>query len=146
MSQSHALIIDDNINNVAVLVHMLSQHGVTSSQVITLDQLPPVLAQLRQIDVVFLDLEMPERSGYEVLQELQAEDRFANVPIVAYTVHANEIQTALQVVLSQLSAQAARFRSLWRATGPHLEGRTSVGTGVNLSDGQTSSIMSSRFL
>lgn len=97
MSQSHALIIDDNINNVAVLVHMLSQHGVTSSQVITLDQLPPVLAQLRQIDVVFLDLEMPERSGYEVLQELQAEDRFANVPIVAYTVHANEIQTALQV-------------------------------------------------
>jgi CheY-like chemotaxis protein len=97
MSQGHALIIDDNVNNVAVLVHLLAHQGVTSTQVITLDQLPPALAQTAHINVVFLDLEMPDRSGYEVLQELQAEDRFAKVPIVAYTVHANEIHTALHV-------------------------------------------------
>jgi CheY-like chemotaxis protein len=97
MSQGHALIIDDNQNNVAVLVHLLRQHRVTSTQVITLDQLPRALDTLTQIDVVFLDLEMPERSGYDVLQELQAEDRFVRVPIVAYTVHASEIHTALQV-------------------------------------------------
>lgn len=97
MSQNHALIIDDNVNNVAVLAHLLTQQHVTSTQVITLDQLPPALEENTKIDVVFLDLEMPERSGYEVLQELKAEDRFAHVPIVAYTVHANEIHTAMQV-------------------------------------------------
>jgi CheY-like chemotaxis protein len=64
---------------------------------ITLDQLPRAMAQPAQVDVIFLDLEMPERSGYEVLQEIQADDRFVRVPVVAYTVHANEILTALQV-------------------------------------------------
>ena len=97
MSKGHALIIDDNQNNVAVLVHLLSQHGISSTQVITLDYLPSALAQPRAVDVIFLDLEMPDRSGYDVLQELKADDRFMHVPIVAYTVHAHEILTAMQV-------------------------------------------------
>lgn len=97
MSRGHALIIDDNQNNVAVLVHLLTQHAVTSTPVLLLDQLPAALARETHINVVFLDLELPERSGYEVLQDLQADARFTGVPIVAYTVHANEIHTALQV-------------------------------------------------
>src|SRR5688572_27787629 len=97
MRKGHALIIDDNLNNVAVLAHLLAQHNVTSTQVIALDQLPSAMAQPAPVDVIFLDLEMPERSGYEVLQEIQADDRFTRVPVVAYTVHANEILTALQV-------------------------------------------------
>lgn len=94
---SHALVIDDNVKNVAVLVHLLNQHSVSTTQVVYLNQLPPALEQLQQVDVVFLDLEMPERSGYEVLQDLKADDRFANTPIVAYTIHSSEIHTAMEL-------------------------------------------------
>jgi CheY-like chemotaxis protein len=94
---SHALVIDDNAKNVAVLVHLLNQHSVSTTQVIFLNQLPPTLEHIEQVDVVFLDLEMPERSGYEVLKDLKADNRFADIPIVAYTIHSSEIHTAMEL-------------------------------------------------
>jgi CheY-like chemotaxis protein len=94
---SHALVIDDNVKNVAVLVHLLNQHSVSTTQVIFAHQLPPALERLEQVDVVFLDLEMPDRNGYEVLKDLKADDRFSQVPIVAYTIHSSEIHTAMEV-------------------------------------------------
>jgi len=39
-------------------------------------------------DLVLLDLHMPIRNGYEVLEELRKEARFVSVPIVAVTASA----------------------------------------------------------
>jgi two-component system, cell cycle response regulator DivK len=39
-------------------------------------------------DLILLDLQMPIRSGYDVLKELRAEPRFAAIPIVAVTASA----------------------------------------------------------
>jgi two-component system, cell cycle response regulator DivK len=39
-------------------------------------------------DLVLLDLQMPVRNGYEVLEELRQEPRFVAVPIVAVTASA----------------------------------------------------------
>lgn len=96
MSKAHALIIDDNVKNVSVLAHLLSDESVTHTQVTNTNQIDGAVASLSQVDVVFLDLEMPGLNGYEVLAKLKGELGFEQVPVVAYTVHVSEINNAHQ--------------------------------------------------
>jgi two-component system, cell cycle response regulator DivK len=94
MSDKHALIIDDNSKNVSVLARMLAAEQVKTTQLTHPKQLDSILAALGQVNVVFLDLEMPDMDGYQVLQQLKADPQFQGVPIVAYTVHLSEITVA----------------------------------------------------
>lgn len=88
---TQALIIDDNVDNVGILEEMLTMEGVGFT---SLDDPAKFDAKVKNqpgYDVVFLDLEMPNVDGYEMLKKLKSDTRFANVPIVAYTVHISEI-------------------------------------------------------
>jgi CheY-like chemotaxis protein len=96
MNQTSALIIDDDAKNVAVLAGLLSQQDVDAIKVSHPNQLDSILQNVDSIDIVFLDLEMPGMNGYEVLQVLKSDARFQRVPIVAYTVHTSEINTAYE--------------------------------------------------
>jgi CheY-like chemotaxis protein len=94
MTTAHALIIDDNRGNVDVLMDLLKTQGVTCTSLSSPRQLEQTLQQLETLDVIFLDLEMPNYNGFEVLAWLQADQRFGAVPVVAYTVHTSEINEA----------------------------------------------------
>lgn len=96
MPAPHALIIDDNVGNVAVLETLLAKQGLTHTRVINPAQLPVVLRSLPPTHVVFLDLEMPGQNGYEILNLLRSDERFRYTPIVAFTVHLSEVHTAHQ--------------------------------------------------
>jgi two-component system cell cycle response regulator DivK len=90
----HALIVDDNSVNVQVLETLLAKQGVTSTRVLDPVKLAATVADLGHLDVVFLDLEMPHLTGYEVMARLKADTRFDGIPVVAYTVHMSQIQEA----------------------------------------------------
>jgi two-component system cell cycle response regulator DivK len=94
MAQTHALIIDDNAKNRQVLVRLLQNEGVTSTEVTDPQTLNAVLQGIANLDVVFLDLEMPRLDGFAVFEIIRADRRFAKVPIIAYTVHISEIAQA----------------------------------------------------
>ncbi|MHB8625443.1 MAG: response regulator [Aggregatilineales bacterium] len=94
MAAPHALIIDDDPNNVEVLSMMLSREGITSTTLHSPRGLAEILRVLAHFDLVFVDLEFPDGDGYTVLSELKADQRFMNVPIVAYTVHISSIDKA----------------------------------------------------
>jgi two-component system, cell cycle response regulator DivK len=94
MDNVHALIIDDNAGNSGVLAQLLTNEGVSYTAVLNPRQLPNVLERLNRVDVVFLDLEMPGMNGYTVLNQFKADARFANTPVIAYTVHTTEVNTA----------------------------------------------------
>ncbi len=96
MSRNRALIIDDNAQNVNILSHMLEMEGLTSIKVQHPKRLDAALRDVDDVAVIFLDLEMPGRDGFEVFEDLQADPRFQGVPIVAYTVHVSEINVVRQ--------------------------------------------------
>lgn len=96
MDQKRALVIDDNVTNVEVLVSLLEAQGVTSEAIYSPSDLDSVLSESDHFDLIFLDLEMPKLNGYEVFSYLQQRVN-PTIPIVAYTVHISEINVARQV-------------------------------------------------
>jgi two-component system cell cycle response regulator DivK len=90
----HALIIDDNRNNIDVLTMFLEREGVSQTAVQNARQISKTLDQLDRVDVVFLDLEFPYGDGFQVLETVKAIPEFADVPVIAYTVHTSEIDEA----------------------------------------------------
>lgn len=93
MTKLHALIVDDNRDNVAILAQMLIMEGVQSTHIEDPTKLEGALNSLPETSVIFLDLEMPKLNGYEIFNKLRSLAKFQNVPIVAYTVHVSEINT-----------------------------------------------------
>jgi two-component system KDP operon response regulator KdpE len=94
LSTIHALIIDDDHASVDVITALLDQLGASYTALATSDNIVNSIRALdHQVDVIFLDLEMPVRNGYEVLLDLRDELSVA-VPIVAYTAHTAEMVDA----------------------------------------------------
>lgn len=89
MSSRHALVIDDNPQNLKVLVRMLEKQQVCSTEVSNSTKLKDILPSLAPVDAVFLDLEMPGVDGYMAKDMIRS--HLGNVPIIAYTVHVSEI-------------------------------------------------------
>jgi CheY-like chemotaxis protein len=82
------LLVDDVMLNRKLAIAFLSKMGWDAMEVdgglAALDWLrtqPPV-------DLVLLDISMPDLSGEEVCKQLRADPTFANLKIVAYTAHA----------------------------------------------------------
>jgi CheY-like chemotaxis protein len=95
MRTVHALVVEDNATNIEVLTELLSAMGTTYTTVQDPIRLEACLLTLPAVDIVFVDLEMPKRNGYEVLQILREYTIYA--PIVAYTVHTSEISVAKEM-------------------------------------------------
>jgi len=96
MSDKHAVIIDDNSKNVSILARMLASEGVSNTQVMDPREVETVLESIEAADVIFLDLEMPNLNGFEVLEQIKDNPKYQTVPVVAYTVHVSEISVAHQ--------------------------------------------------
>lgn len=45
-------------------------------------------ARIENPDLILLDIQMPNRNGYEVLSELRSEEKYAGLPIIALTASA----------------------------------------------------------
>ena len=96
MSDIHAVVIDDDVYSVEVLSRLLTSHGVSCTEISDARNTERVIRELSDVDVVFVDLEMPGLNGYEIFDLLK--DMLApEIPIVACTVHTNEFDTVQDV-------------------------------------------------
>ena len=82
------LLVDDDIRNIYALTSALEQKGATiivgrngQEGLEKLDQDP-------QIDLVLMDIMMPEMDGYEATRRIRKQKRFASLPIIAVTAKA----------------------------------------------------------
>ncbi len=76
------LVVDDDENNRYTLTRRLRQLG--HPNVVTAENGRIALERIRgqSFDIVLLDIMMPELSGYDVLEQLHAEGRLANLPVI----------------------------------------------------------------
>ena len=81
------LIVEDNVRNYALLARLLAFLGVKQTewkrsgwQVLEFakDTMP-------QVDLILLDIHLPEEDGYEVLERFRKDERFSKTLIVAVT-------------------------------------------------------------
>ncbi len=94
MSNIRALVIDDNPQNLRVLSQLLMKSQVQCIEVANPMDLEQILAQTQQVNVVFLDLEMPGLDGFSAKNLIR--EHLGDVPIIAYTVHISEIDVVRQ--------------------------------------------------
>jgi len=89
MDQIYALVIDDDKKNLRVLATHLARLGIEVTQVNDPTTLPDLIPTLPRVDIVFLDLEMPVASGYDVMPWLR--EQLGDIPLIACTVHVSEM-------------------------------------------------------
>ncbi|MFZ3230372.1 MAG: PAS domain S-box protein [Pseudobdellovibrio sp.] len=82
------LLVDDDIRNIFALTNALEQKGasifVGRNGQEALDQ----LNNDPEIDLVLMDIMMPEMNGYEATKRIRKQKRFAKLPIIAVTAKA----------------------------------------------------------
>jgi two-component system cell cycle response regulator DivK len=104
MDNKHALIIDDDAYNVYVMQCFLDKENISYTTITETTTLERTLEQLKTIDIVLLDLEMPKRDGYEIIEVLR-QRLPPDVPIVACTVHTAEVNRTRKLGFSGFIAK-----------------------------------------
>jgi two-component system, cell cycle response regulator DivK len=89
MSAFKALVIDDNSENVEVLTSLIASQGGEVASFKDPTKALAALKTLENVNMVFVDLDMPKLSGFDMLAPLR--EGVPNVPVIAYTVHISEI-------------------------------------------------------
>ena len=82
------LVTDDDVRNIFSLTKALEMHDM---QVFSAVDGKEALQQLQQhpdINVILMDIMMPEMDGYEAMREIRKKPQFRNLPIIAVTAKA----------------------------------------------------------
>ncbi|MGV3571676.1 MAG: response regulator [Ramlibacter sp.] len=83
------LVVDDDMRNIFALTSALEQKGaeveVARNGIEALDKLAKAS---EQVDLVLMDIMMPEMDGYTAMREIRKEARWAKLPIIAVTAKA----------------------------------------------------------
>lgn len=83
-SQQKVLIVDDTPENIRILMGILEdQYDV--SVAINGEKALKIAAMEPSIDLILLDIMMPEMDGYEVCSKLKANRKTANIPVIFVT-------------------------------------------------------------
>lgn len=131
MDKKHILVIDDEEKILDLVKRYLEQEGFTVFTATTGAE-GLELARQQNVDLVVLDLLLPDISGYDVCRELQREK---NLPIIMLTAKSEEVDKLLGLELGaddyitkpfSLRELTARIRAVLRRTSastitrPHL--------------------------
>ena len=98
-SDAVILIVEDNLNNFILMTRLLAYLGVKKCEWKASGWKVLEFAEtLGNIDLILMDIALPDADGYESLASLRTDSRFMNVPIVAVTadVSMENIQRAQQ--------------------------------------------------
>jgi signal transduction histidine kinase/DNA-binding response OmpR family regulator len=82
------VVIDDDIRNIFSLASALEEYGIELSYAESGRAGLDVLDSQPEVDVVLVDIMMPDMDGYETIREIRARPGLADLPIVAVTAKA----------------------------------------------------------
>ena len=83
-----ALVVDDDIRNIFAVTTLLERHRM---KVVYAESGRGAIEMLRQnpdVDVILMDIMMPEMDGYETIRIMRKEPQWQQLPIIAVTARA----------------------------------------------------------
>jgi len=134
--KARILLVEDNPVNQRVAATLLRKRGF---EVVTANNGREVFELLDRgpFDLVLMDVQMPEMDGYEATRRLRADERFANVPIIAMTAHAMKedrdrcLAAGMNDYLSKPVSSDRLFAVIekWLSAGPSTAGKDGARAG-----------------
>lgn len=82
------LIVDDDLRNIFALNAVLRAKGIDSLSASSVTEGLTTLARNLDIDVVLLDIMMPEIDGFEAIRRMRHDEETRNIPVIAVTAKA----------------------------------------------------------
>ncbi|MDR6533365.1 HAMP domain-containing protein/signal transduction histidine kinase/CheY-like chemotaxis protein [Caulobacter rhizosphaerae] len=83
-----AVVIDDDIRNIFSLASALEEYGIELRYAESGREGLELLDSLPEVDMVLVDIMMPDMDGYETMREIRARPRFSDLPVIAVTAKA----------------------------------------------------------
>lgn len=81
-----ALVVEDDAGGMAIIGVMMRQLGIDAFINTTGDGVVEMAnAMPKKPDIIFLDINLPNTTGYEIIKKLRATERYKEVTIVAVT-------------------------------------------------------------
>jgi len=84
----HVLVVDDDVRNIFSLTSVLEDHGMVVSFAENGRDAIRQLGERKGIDLVLMDVMMPEMDGYETTRAIREIPELKNLPIIALTAKA----------------------------------------------------------
>lgn len=82
------LVVDDDMRNVFALTNVLEQNGIKVIPGRNGREGLEKLAKHPEVNLVIMDVMMPEMDGYEAMRSIRANSKFSKLPIIALTAKA----------------------------------------------------------
>ncbi|HYP29930.1 MAG TPA: HAMP domain-containing protein, partial [Blastocatellia bacterium] len=82
------LVVDDDIRNIFAITSALERHRMKVVYAENGRDAISMLSESSDIDIVLMDVMMPEMDGYEAMSAIREEPRFKSLPIIALTAKA----------------------------------------------------------
>jgi CheY-like chemotaxis protein len=82
------LIVDDDVRNIFSLTSVLEDHGMDVRFAENGKDAIAALEEDSDVDVVLMDVMMPEMDGYDTMKAIRAIPRFKSLPVIALTAKA----------------------------------------------------------
>jgi HAMP domain-containing protein/CheY-like chemotaxis protein/nitrogen-specific signal transduction histidine kinase len=83
-----ALVVDDDVRNIFALSSLLERHGMTVASATTGQEAINQLETEPDLQIVLMDIMMPQMDGYETMQRIRKNARYRRLPIIALTAKA----------------------------------------------------------
>jgi two-component system cell cycle response regulator DivK len=85
------LVVEDNLNNFLLITRLLAYLGVKNCEWKASGwQVLEFANSLPEVDLVLMDIHLPEEDGYQALSKLRAHPKFHDTKIIAVTAEATE--------------------------------------------------------
>ena len=82
------LVADDDVRNIFSLTRSLENYGMKVLSAIDGKEALKQLQETDKVDLVLMDMMMPEMDGYESTKRIRAVPKYRNLPVIAVTAKA----------------------------------------------------------
>ena len=88
LTNKNVLVVDDDVRNLFALTTAFERYNINTITAESGMEAMNILNASKQIEIVLMDIMMPEMDGYETIQKIRRENKNSTLPIIAVTAKA----------------------------------------------------------